>query len=162
MWGQVFFGNLIKHLPVQHWKLILFNRSKSGISHAIMSILQYFVQFAFALPIFFVLLDNIRKYNVTNIALKEIPGPFFAKFTNLWRFVISLRGQGTTIQRKLHNKHGPVVRLGPTYVSLSDPAVISQIYSTKGDFIKVCKIWYICNCCNECVLRTQQRVPGTA
>jgi len=104
-----------------------------------MSLLHYFVQFIIVLPIILFILDYVRKYNTTNLALKDIPGPFLARFTDLWRFVTHLRGQGTAIQRKLHKKHGSVVRLGPNYISLSDPVVINQIYSTKGDFIKVFK-----------------------
>ncbi|KAH8808618.1 cytochrome P450 [Xylogone sp. PMI_703] len=68
--------------------------------------------------------------------LKDIPGPFFAKFTNLWRFFDTYSGRPELTQRILHERYGNAVRLGPNIVSLSDPSLIRTIYSSKGEFIK--------------------------
>ena len=70
--------------------------------------------------------------------LKDIPGPFIAKFTNFWRVYDYYRFISPETQKKLHAKHGLAVRLSPNLVALNDPALISIIYNTRGTFRKVC------------------------
>ena len=70
--------------------------------------------------------------------LKSIPGPFFAKFTNLWRFFDTYGGRPELTHQLLHKKHGSAVRLGPNVVSISDPKYLRVIYNTRGDYLKVC------------------------
>jgi hypothetical protein len=60
--------------------------------------------------------------------LKKIPGPFLAKFSNIWRFLNHYGQTHIETQRALHKKHGDVVRLGPTTVSVSDTSLIKTIY----------------------------------
>ncbi|TVY35130.1 Cytochrome P450 monooxygenase [Lachnellula subtilissima] len=68
--------------------------------------------------------------------LKSIPGPFFAKFTNFWRFFDTYGGRPELTHQLLHKKHGTVVRLGPNVVSISDPKYLRVIYNTRGDYLK--------------------------
>lgn len=68
--------------------------------------------------------------------LKDIPGPFLAKITNLWRLFDVWGGRPELTQRMLHRKYGSAVRLGPNVVSLSDPRLIKTIYSTRGEYLK--------------------------
>ncbi|KAH7406554.1 cytochrome P450 [Phaeosphaeria sp. MPI-PUGE-AT-0046c] len=68
--------------------------------------------------------------------LKNIPGPFLAKFSNIWRFLNHYGQTHIETQRTLHKKHGDVVRLGPNTVSFSDVSVIKTIYNTRGTFLK--------------------------
>lgn len=43
----------------------------------------------------------------------------------------------------LHEKHGPVVRTGPTTISISDPSYIPKIYGIGQGFHKVsCKVFW--------------------
>ncbi|KAF4547581.1 Cytochrome P450-like protein 20 [Elsinoe fawcettii] len=63
--------------------------------------------------------------------LNRIPGPLTAKFTDLWRLITVWRGQAHEVQKRLHEQHGSVVRLGPNCVSVSDPDLIKVIYSSK-------------------------------
>jgi hypothetical protein len=69
-------------------------------------------------------------------AISRFPGPFFAKFTNVWRLVNVWGGQHHETLRQLHKAHGSVVRVGPNLLSLSDPRWVKIIYSTKGEFKK--------------------------
>jgi hypothetical protein len=69
--------------------------------------------------------------------LKDIPGPFLAKFTNFWRVYDYCHLISPETQKKLHAKHGLAVRLGPNLISLNDPALIPIIYNTRGTFRKV-------------------------
>ncbi|KAF5870621.1 putative benzoate 4-monooxygenase cytochrome p450 protein [Botrytis fragariae] len=68
--------------------------------------------------------------------LKSVPGPFLAKFTNLWRLIDVYGGRPELTHQTLHQRYGQAVRIGPNVVSLSDPKLISKIYSLKGDFLK--------------------------
>ncbi|CAG8954438.1 hypothetical protein HYFRA_00006065 [Hymenoscyphus fraxineus] len=68
--------------------------------------------------------------------LRHIPGPFWARFTNLWRLIDHYNATQIITQRHLHEKHGPAVRIGPNAVSLSDPHLIKTVYSTRGNFLK--------------------------
>ncbi|TKX27084.1 cytochrome P450 monooxygenase-like protein 2 [Elsinoe australis] len=77
--------------------------------------------------------------------LRDIPGPWLAKVTDLWRLIESWRGRPDISHNKLHEKYGPAVRIGPNCVSISDPALIKTIFSTwkkdnmytKSDFYGV-------------------------
>ncbi|KAI4600550.1 hypothetical protein KJ359_000908 [Pestalotiopsis sp. 9143b] len=68
--------------------------------------------------------------------LRDIPGPFLAKYTDFWRLIDHWRGTHVRTQRRLHEKYGPAVRIGPNAVSLSDPALLKTVYSTRGEFRK--------------------------
>ena len=70
--------------------------------------------------------------------LKDIPGPFLAKFTDLWRVYDYCHLISPETQKKLHAKHGLAVRLSPNLVALNDPALIPIIYNARGTFRKVC------------------------
>ncbi|KAF2815188.1 cytochrome P450 [Mytilinidion resinicola] len=68
--------------------------------------------------------------------IRDIPGPFLAKLTDLWRLYSHWAGTHIETQRKLHEKYGSAVRIGPNCVSISDPSLITTIYDTRGDFVK--------------------------
>lgn len=69
----------------------------------------------------------------------SIPGPFAAKFSNLWRFVDVARGRPDITLHKLHQKYGDYVRLGPNVVSVRNPDVLKTIYGINKGFRKVGK-----------------------
>ena len=69
--------------------------------------------------------------------LRRFPGPFFAKFTNIWRFLNVAAGRPELTQKVLHRQYGYAVRTGPNCISLSDPSLIKSIYNIKGNFLKV-------------------------
>ena len=88
------------------------------------------------LAIFAILLRLL--YLAFKPGLRNIPGPFLAKFTNLWRLVDTYKGRHELTLENLHLRYGVAVRIGPNVVSISDPAAIESIYGVKTDFIKVC------------------------
>lgn len=69
--------------------------------------------------------------------LKDFPGPFAARFTNIWRVLATLRGQVDFVHVQLHRKHGSAVRIGPNVISLGDPKLIKTIYATNNPWKKV-------------------------
>lgn len=68
--------------------------------------------------------------------LNQFSGPFLAKFSDVWRLIDVWRGSSDVTQRSLHKKYGSAVRIGPNCISVSDPAMIKTIYSTKTPFNK--------------------------
>ena len=69
--------------------------------------------------------------------LNNIPGPFLAGFSNLWRLIDVWGGSAHWTVIRLHRELGPLVRTGPKHVSVSDPRAINTIYGVKPRFIKV-------------------------
>jgi hypothetical protein len=67
--------------------------------------------------------------------LRQHPGPFLASLTDWWRVYHTLDIHNVSL--RLHKKYGPVVRLGPNSLSLSDATYAKIIYNTRGNFGKV-------------------------
>ena len=76
-------------------------------------------------------------FHLLHPGLRKIPGPMWAKCSNLWRFIDTWRGSHEVNLVKLHEKYGSAVRVGPNVVSISDPDAIDKIYGSKTDFMKV-------------------------
>lgn len=83
-----------------------------------------------------VLLMSSLLYSKLQTGLRSIPGPRVAACTKLWRLCDVYKGNAHKTAIALHKQHGPVVRIGPNHVSLSDPALISVIYGTKENYTK--------------------------
>ncbi|KAI1342373.1 cytochrome P450 [Xylariaceae sp. FL0016] len=47
--------------------------------------------------------------------LKHFPGPSFARFTNLWRLLLVVKADYAPTMKRLHEKYGPLVRIGPIH-----------------------------------------------
>ncbi|PYI32403.1 cytochrome P450 [Aspergillus indologenus CBS 114.80] len=71
--------------------------------------------------------------------LARYPGPFLARFTNLWRFASFLRGQHHLTEENLHQRYGPIVRVAPNWLSFAPLPAFEAIYGfhqaiEKDDF----------------------------
>ncbi len=69
--------------------------------------------------------------------LRRLPGPFVARLSGLYRFSLVYAGRAPQEYLKVHQKYGPIVRVGPNHVSISDPAAITQIYGIGSNYVKV-------------------------
>ena len=68
--------------------------------------------------------------------LRQIPGPWLAKFTDLWRLhLVSTRSSHETFLA-LHKRYGDLGRMGPNCISLSKPDIITDIYGIGKGFVK--------------------------
>ena len=67
---------------------------------------------------------------------RDIPGPFLAKFTNLWRFLLVTGRRSQETYLKLHKKHGDLVRIGPNCISISKPDLIPNVYGIGKGYVK--------------------------
>lgn len=75
----------------------------------------------------------VQNYN----SLKSVPGPLLARFTNLYRVLLVYLGDAHETHLALHKKHGNLVRLGPTCVSVTGSAsYVSQIYGIGKGLVK--------------------------
>jgi hypothetical protein len=72
----------------------------------------------------------------TYARLKDVPGPFWARFTNLQRVLWVKTGRSHEIYQTIH-EHEDFVRVGPNMVSISDPAAIPDVYPMRPGFPKV-------------------------
>ncbi|KAH6848218.1 cytochrome P450 [Chaetomium sp. MPI-CAGE-AT-0009] len=84
--------------------------------------------YAFLVPLFTVLSWWTLSY--VRSPLKRYPGPPLAGWTNLWRFFVVRSGGYPRRIKKLHDKYGPVVRIGPNLIDLDYPELIKTLYST--------------------------------
>lgn len=67
--------------------------------------------------------------------LRPVPGPALAPITNLWRLRVFLRGQQHHEYYDMHQKYGPLVRLGPNTVMLNDAAHFNEYFALdKSDW----------------------------
>jgi hypothetical protein len=76
------------------------------------------------------------------IGICTLPGPRFARYSNIWRVWNARSGRAPQNFQKLHREHGKVVRIGPNHVSISDPALVPVIYGVSSKYIKVSDIFY--------------------
>lgn len=72
--------------------------------------------------------------------LRRIPGPWLARFSSIWRFAIVWKRNMPATSIHLHDKHGPLVRIGPNHVSVADPSALKIIYGADNRYQKVQKI----------------------
>ncbi|KAL2799529.1 cytochrome P450 [Aspergillus keveii] len=79
-----------------------------------------------------VLTCYLRSY----LRLRHIPGPFWAQFSNLPRFLWVAGGDAHDVHIALHRKYGDLVRIGPNLVSVTDPDEIPKIYDFAGRYLK--------------------------
>jgi len=68
--------------------------------------------------------------------LRSVPGPFVCKLNRLWLFYHSYIGDESSQITRLHSIYGPVVRIGPYEISISDGAALAPIYTDGGGFLK--------------------------
>ena len=84
-----------------------------------------------ALALFFLV-----PYFTSNTALKDIPGPFAAKFSNLWLLLQARQGKRYLSVDQAHKKYGKLVRIQPNHVSIADDGAINTIYGHGNGFLK--------------------------
>lgn len=76
-------------------------------------------------------------YNRYRKGLRAIPGPFLASISNYWKISGVYHGDMHHKNRKVHEKYGPVVRIGPNHVSFASVDALNLIHGSKQAFAKV-------------------------
>jgi Cytochrome P450 len=85
---------------------------------------------AIALVVLSILRVRLRR------GLCQIPGPFLASISSLDRIRTAASGKQHDIHQRYHAKYGPMVRVGPNHISLSNCNLIPRIYNITTDFYK--------------------------
>ncbi|KAH8204472.1 hypothetical protein TruAng_001388 [Truncatella angustata] len=68
--------------------------------------------------------------------LRRYPGPFLAKWTNIWRLLQVRTGHYHLEVKRLHDQYGPIIRIGPNILDLDIPGLIKTIYGIDGRWCK--------------------------
>ncbi len=94
-----------------------------------------FILTPWAIPVGLVLFWLVP-YLTSNTELRSIPGPFAAKFTNLWLLLQARQGKRYLSVDQAHKKYGKLVRIQPDHVSVADESAIQEIYGHGNGFLK--------------------------
>ncbi|KAJ7478690.1 cytochrome P450 [Mycena galericulata] len=79
------------------------------------------------------LLISIGTYRLSPThSLSKYPGPLVCKISKLWLMYIASTGSLHLYIKRLHDKYGPVVRIGPNELSIVDESLIPSILGVKG------------------------------
>lgn len=103
------------------------------VAHSIESLPLYYT---IPLTILTLLLAFIIKRRYLS-PLRRFPGPFWASVTRWWLVHQIFRGDHEKTMLKLHAKYGPIIRISPFEVAISDPEAIKSIYGHTSNFTKV-------------------------
>ena len=79
--------------------------------------------------------------------LHRIPGPWLASISSIWRFIIVWKQDMPATSIRLHQKYGPLVRIGPYHVSVADPDAVKIIYGADSRYHKVRRPFQTHNVC---------------
>lgn len=69
--------------------------------------------------------------------LRDIPGPFLARFTRLWYLIEIYKGSFELTEIELHKKYGSIVRIAPHEYSIDHVDAAKTIYGLGNSFPKV-------------------------
>jgi benzoate 4-monooxygenase len=78
----------------------------------------------------------IIPYLTANTDIRNVPGPFFAKFSNFWLLSQARQGKRYKSVDEAHKKYGKLVRIQPDHVSVADESAINTIYGHGNGFLK--------------------------
>ncbi|KAH7016446.1 cytochrome protein [Microdochium trichocladiopsis] len=87
-----------------------------------------------------VLLLGQKLYKAYVGPLSKIPGPWYAPWTDLVNTYSALTAQKHLYALRLHEKYGPVVRIGPNELLVNSAAGAATIHQVKRPFLK--SSWY--------------------
>ncbi|THV84362.1 flavonoid 3',5'-hydroxylase [Aureobasidium pullulans] len=65
--------------------------------------------------------------------LSKFPGPFWASVTRLWIAYHNLKEDEPMVAFELHKKYGPVIRITPTLLLVSDATKLPEIYNRQAN-----------------------------
>jgi len=74
-------------------------------------------------------------YNLFLHPLRNVPGPFAARLSDLWKLHSNLQGRKAHRIHAAHKRYGPIVRVAPNELSFANPAAVRDIYNSDH-FVK--------------------------
>ncbi|KAF7195849.1 Benzoate 4-monooxygenase [Pseudocercospora fuligena] len=100
-----------------------------------MAFQKYLVLAAVLAPLWLVLYFVVP-YFTTYKHFRHIPGPFFAKFSNIWLALGARNGKKFAWVDYAHQKYGRIVRVGYNHVSIAEPEGLQTVYAHGNGFLK--------------------------
>ena len=87
---------------------------------------------------YIIYLVTLFAYRLLFHPLSQFPGPKLAAITRLYEayYDVVKNGQYTFKIAELHKKYGPIVRISPHELHVSDPAFYAELYSQEGRWDK--------------------------
>ncbi|KAI1209584.1 cytochrome P450 [Annulohypoxylon truncatum] len=82
----------------------------------------------------------LRVYRHLTSPLRSVPGPFLARFADVWYLWALKKANFEVVNKELHKKYGPIVRYGPNRYSFDDLTATKTIYGHGSQFKK--SDWY--------------------
>lgn len=79
-------------------------------------------------------------YTSLKPGVRDLPGPWLAKYTDLLRVYWAWKGDPWITYQKLKKKYGNAVRIGPNAILLSEQGQFDKILGFKEDFTKVVRL----------------------
>lgn len=79
-----------------------------------------------------------KLYQAYSSRLRDVQGPWLARFTRLWYAWSTYSRQSHKIHMNLHNKYGSIVRIAPNVYSIDDFEASKIIYRSRDPLVKVC------------------------
>lgn len=104
-----------------------------GIFENLLSEISPPILLLFTLPL--ILLSHLLYKTLTH-PLNSIPGPWICHLTPLWSWYHSYLGSESSQIRLLHERYGPIIRIAPNEIVISDGRALASIYTEKGGFLK--------------------------
>ncbi|KAI1389815.1 cytochrome P450 [Hypoxylon trugodes] len=72
--------------------------------------------------------------------LRHVDGPWLARFSYLYMLLVTLNGQQSASYRALHQKYGPIVRIGPNDIIIDDPEIVRRMNTARSKYGR--SSWY--------------------
>ena len=138
-WGR----SLCRSPSPQSWKVGIkaVSMAQSWFhENEIQFIIMHLSLFLLLLPLFLISQLLLRIERAALSSLKDIPGPFWTRFTSLWYLNKVRHGNFEHENIRLHQKYGSIVRIAPNQYSISDHSAIKTVYGPGSQFAK--SAWY--------------------
>ncbi|KUJ14623.1 cytochrome P450 [Mollisia scopiformis] len=101
-----------------------------------MSVLNLLVSWLpLSIPVL-LLVYYVLPFLTTFLSLSRVPGPFSAKFSNIWLGFSARNGGKFAAVDWAHRKYGKVVRVGYNHVSIADERALQVVYAHGNGFLK--------------------------
>lgn len=75
-------------------------------------------------------------YFTTYRHLAKYPGPFTAKYSNIWLGLSARQGRKFALVDWAHRTYGKIVRVGFNHISIADERGLETVYAHGNGFIK--------------------------
>lgn len=68
--------------------------------------------------------------------LRHIPGPRWTAWTNMWLMNRQLGGRVARELAEMHKTYGPIIRIAPNWVVISDPKELRKVWAARGPWYR--------------------------